>query len=67
MPKPETIVSDETTTSTNHIERLYIVRGLELLIKGNVRSIAKEIPGSEFVRMRENESEMLNQLAKRFK
>lgn len=57
---------DTTAVSLTHIERLYVQRGLDLIINANERSAKKEIPGSEFVRLREEETASIRALRSRF-
>lgn len=57
---------DVSAVSVSHIEKLYIQRALDGLIAGNERSVKKEIPGSDFVNMRNRETEMLRVLRNRF-
>lgn len=59
------IVSDVTSVSLSSTERLYVQRSLDLLITALERSVKKELPGSDFVTMREKEINMLRDLKTR--
>jgi len=59
------LAPDTTSVSLTHVERLYLQRSLDLQISALDRSIKKELPGSDFVAMREKEINMLRDLKQR--
>lgn len=62
----EKLVSDTRSVSITHIESLYIRRALDMLVASNERLIKKEMPGSEVIRLRSEENDMLRKLNLRF-
>lgn len=61
----KSLASDTTAVSLSHVERLYVQRGLDLLVSANDRLVKKETD-PEFVALRERETNMLRALRARF-
>lgn len=59
------LATDVAAVSLSHVERLYVQRGLDLLVSANDRLVKKETD-PQFVQMREKETAMLRDLRSRF-